>query len=284
MQKLNVFLFLVLFTTCLFSQNKPAYKLYNSNGRKVSYKKMIRKLKKADVVLFGEYHNNPITHWLQYEVTKDLHSLRSLILGAEMLERDNQQVVNSYLENKLSSKQLSKQARLWHNFKTDYKPLLDFAKENQLKFIATNIPRRYAKQVYKNGFKVLDTLPSNEKSWIAPLPIKYNPQLPSYKRMTTMMKGHGGKNLPKAQAIKDATMAYSIISNFKKGKLLIHYNGAYHSDNYEGIYWYLKQKQPHLKIATITTLSQENVKKFNREQRKKADFIIVVSKTMTTTY
>ena len=43
---------------------------------------MIKSLAKRDIILFGELHNNPISHWLQYEVTADLNKTRELILGA----------------------------------------------------------------------------------------------------------------------------------------------------------------------------------------------------------
>jgi hypothetical protein len=99
-----------------------------------------------------------------------------------------------------------------------------------------------------------------------------------------MMGGHGGDNLPKAQAIKDATMAYFILKNKEANKLFIHYNGAYHSDNYEGINWYLKQENPTLKIITVSVLEQDNINSFNPDEKQKADFIIVVPTTMTKTY
>ena len=71
---IKILLVLVLFfeTVILVAQSKPAYVLYNAKGRKVSYKKMIKQLAKKDVVLFGEFHNNPISHWLEISVAKDL--------------------------------------------------------------------------------------------------------------------------------------------------------------------------------------------------------------------
>ncbi|PCH53523.1 MAG: iron-regulated protein [Flavobacteriaceae bacterium] len=284
MRKLIVYLLFVSFSTLMFSQNKPAYKLYNAKGRKVSYKSMIHKMSKADVVLFGEFHDNPIAHWLQYETTADLNKLRKLILGAEMLEADNQTVLNDYLIDSINQKGLDTLARLWKNYSTDYKPLVDFAKENKLKFVATNIPRKYASIVYKGGFEALDTLSAQEKLWMAPLPIKYDATLPSYVKMLAMMKGHGGNNLLKSQVAKDATMAYFILKNMKNNKLFIHYNGAYHSDNYEGINWYLKQKNPNLNIVNVSVVDQENLKKLEQENKAKANFIIVVPLTMTKTY
>jgi len=241
-------------------------------------------MKKADVVLFGEHHTNPIVHWLQLEATSDLKTSKKLTLGAEMFEADNQQELNDYLSGKITQKAFDTVARLWENYPTDYKPLVDFAKENKIKFIATNVPRNFASKVYKNGFESLDLLSVIEKSWCAPLPIKYDANLPGYVKMMKMMGGHGGENLPKAQAIKDATMAYFILKNRENDRLFIHYNGSYHSNDFEGIYWYLKQENPTLKIVTVSVVESENVKKFDKEKKGKADFIIVVPSTMTKTY
>jgi len=281
---------IVLLLTCLStvltmqSQQKPAYVLYNAKGKRVSYKKMINFLKEKDILLFGEFHNNPISHWLQLEVTKDCRQHRDLVLGAEMFEQDNQPALDLYLQDKISAKGLDSTARLWKNYPTDYAPLVNFAKENKIAFAATNVPRRYASMIARGGFEALDTIATQQKAWIAPLPIAYDPELPGYKKMLEMMGGHGGENLPKAQALKDATMAHFILKYHKPGSLFIHYNGAYHSENYEGIVWYLKKQNPVLKIATITTISQKDVHRLLKESKGKADFIICVDEDMTTTY
>ncbi len=284
MKSLISLILVFFFTITIQAQKKPAYKLFKANGKKASYKKMLKKLEKADIVLFGEHHNNPITHWLQLEVTKDLAKKRDLVIGFEMIEADNQMQLNDYLQGTINQKAFDTVARLWNNHKTDYKPLVDFAKENKIKAIAANVPRRNAKIVFRGGFKALDTLSEQEKSWIAPLPIAYDKTLPGYVKMLEMMGGHGGDNLPKAQAIKDATMAHFILKNKKNNQLFIHYNGSYHSDNYEGIYWYLKKANPNLKIVTITTEENKLVRKFNKENKNKADFIIQVDENMTKTY
>jgi len=268
----------------IFAQQKPAYVLYNAKGKKVSYKKMIKQLAKKDIVLFGEFHNNAISHWLELSVAKDLSEKRELIFGAEMFEADNQQALNDYLSGRISAKGLDSAARLWSNYKTDYAPIVNFAKEKKVAFIATNIPRRYASMVSKKGFESLDTLSALEKTWMAPLPMDYDAQLPGYVKMLDMMAGHGSPNMPKAQASKDATMAYFILKHFKPGSLFIHYNGAFHSENYDGINWYLKRKRPDLGYTTITTISQKDIKKLLNENKGKADYIICVDEDMTNTY
>ncbi|MEQ1553902.1 MAG: ChaN family lipoprotein [Ferruginibacter sp.] len=251
---------------------------------------MLKAAGNAEVVLFGEQHNSAIAHWLQIELTKGLAQKTSLVLGAEMLEADNQTTLNKYLAGEITKKGLDTTARLWPNFKTDYKPLVDFAKEKKYPFIATNIPRRYASKVFKYGFETLDSLSALEKSWIAPLPILYDSSLPAYVKMLEMgeSSGNSGANkkerFPMAQAVKDATMGYFIHKNLQPNTIFVHYNGAYHSDNFEAIGWYLKKQNTNTKIITISTVVQANVSGLEKDNEAKADFIIVVDEDVTTTY
>ena len=278
------FIIVLFFTISLCAQHKKAYQLFDKNGKKVSFEKVVKKAKESDVVLFGEFHDNPIAHWLQLALVKELQPQVNLILGAEMLERNDQEVVNQYLKGGVTEKALDSLARLWTNYKTDYKPLVDFAKEHQLPFIATNVPRKYARLVNKKGLKALDTLPEAEKRWIAPLPIVFDENLSQYKKMTESLPNHKGKeNIIKAQAVKDATMADAIAKNRKPNSVFVHFNGTYHSDFYEGIYWFLKREEPKLKVITIATTEQVDLSKLAKEAYGQADFILVVDEDMTKT-
>lgn len=270
--------------TNLNAQDKKAYQLFDKKGKKVTFEKVVQAAEKTEVVLFGEFHDNPICHWLQLELTKEIAAKRQVVLGAEMIEADNQMQLNDYLSGKITQKQLDSTARLWPNYKTDYKPLVDFAKASKLPFIATNIPRRYASMVHKKGFEVLETLTDEEKTWIAPQPIAYDKDLPGYTEMMKMMGEHTSINMPKAQASKDATMAYFITKNLQPNSVFIHFNGSFHSDNFDGINWYLRKYQPEIKIVTISTVEQNQLKKLENEHLNKADFILVVDENMTKTH
>ncbi len=284
MKKTLILLLLMSTGVSLQAQNLSPYTIYNAKGKEISYSKMMATLAKQDIILFGELHNSALAHWLQVEVTKELATKRALQLGAEMLEADDQNAVNLYLTDSIDQKGLDTLARLWPNYTTDYAPLVNYAKENKLEFIATNIPRRYARLVNKGGFEALDTLPAIEKSYVAPLPIAFDAELPTYKSILEMMGEHGTPSLVKAQASKDATMAHFILKNYKTGKLFIHYNGAFHSDYYEGIGWYLKRQSPTLNYSTISTVTQADITKLNAEHIGKADFILVIDEDVTTTY
>lgn len=286
---LNLRLCLILslfFSISSFAQHKAAYKLVDQNGKEIAFQDMIETLEDVDVVLFGEFHDNPISHWLQYEVVKSLHDENiNIKLGAEMFEADQQEALNAYLSDEFSAKQLQDSIKLWPNYKTDYKPLVDFAKTNSLEFIATNIPRRFASDVYKKGgFKALDELSSKQKSWIATLPVPFDIELRSYQDMLKMMGDHGGVDIVKAQAIKDATMAHFILKDLLPNEVFIHFNGSYHSNYFEGIFWYLKQYKEEIRIKTITTVEQEQLKTLDEKNKNLADFIIIVDENMTKTY
>lgn len=291
--KLSAFLILIAVSSQSFSQDKPAYKVYNGEGKRADYEDILKTSSRSDVVLFGELHDNPIAHWLELELTRSLFTTRGkdLIPAAEMFETDNQILIDEYLTGIIKETNFETEARLWKNYSTDYKPLLNFAKENGLKFVASNIPRRYASVVSSGGFEALQKIPSEELKYIAPLPIEYDPELGCYKDMLSMGASIGGQmggkvneNLPKAQAIKDATMAKSISKNWQKGQIIIHYNGSYHSDKHMGIVWYLNKYNSLIRITTISAILQDDIEKLSDENKGLADFIIVIPSSMTRTY
>jgi uncharacterized iron-regulated protein len=273
----------------LSGQDKPAYKIFTGEGKKADFGDIVKVASKSDVVFFGELHDNPISHWLELELTKSLFEVKGkdLILAAEMFETDNQLIIDEYLSGLIKESSFEAEVRKWNNYQTDYKPLLTFAKDHDLKFVASNIPRHYASIVASGGFEALNKVSPDGLKYIAPLPVDYDPELPCYKDMLSMgggPMGHSSENLPKAQAIKDATMANSILKYREPGQTVLHFNGSYHSDRFMGILWYLNKYSPGLKITTITTILQDDPEKMGDEGKDKADFVIVVPSSMTRTY
>lgn len=271
---------LFLFASVVSAQDLPAYRILDKAGNQATFADVVAASKSNDLIFFGELHNNPISHWLQLELGKALaaDSLTSLVIGAEMFEADQQILLDEYFAGHISRTSFEAEARLWTNYKTDYKPLLEFAKANDIPYIATNIPRRYASMVYSKGLESLDAVSSDGKRFIAPLPIEVDLTLPGYAEISRAAGGHGGENLPKSQASKDATMAHFTLKNLEPGSRFLHLNGAYHTDGYEGIVWYVRKARPTLRILTITT--QEG----DAAVLGKADFTILVPSDMTKTY
>lgn len=275
----------------LFSQKMAAYRLFSSEGKKTDYGNMIKEISKSDIIFFGELHDDPIAHWLELEVARSLFRIKdaSLQMGAEMFEADNQLLIDEYLQGIYDASKFEAEVKLWKNYKTDYKPLVEFAKEHAIPFIGTNVPRRYASLVSRKGFEGLESLSAEAKKYLPPLPIPYDPEVKCYKDMLKMGgmgmdTSHFSRNLPKAQALKDATMAYFILNSWSGGKTFLHFNGSYHSSNFEGIIWYLKKANPSLKIATIEAVQQEKTDSLERDNRNIATYILVIPVSMTRTY
>ncbi|MDU0371658.1 ChaN family lipoprotein [Hymenobacter endophyticus] len=282
---------LLLISLSVRAQDKPAYRLFTAAGKPAGYDKMLKELTQADVVFFGEQHNDPIAHWLELQLTKDLLRLRQgqLVLGLEMFERDVQPLVDQYTTGELDDKAFEADSRPWPNYATDYRPLLQLARQQKFRVVGTNVPRRYASQVAKGGLEALDALPAAEKAWLTPLPLVVDFSLPGYQNMAKMFGGDaahsvGTQNIIRAQALKDATMAYFLNQARPEGHLLLHLNGAYHSDNHDGILAYLRQQNPKLKVLTISAVAQEQLDKLAQDNQQKADFVVVVPQDMTKTY
>jgi len=283
-----VLIFFLQFTN---AQNKPAYQLYDQSGKVADYDAVIKDLAASDMVFFGEYHTNPISHWLQLEMTKSFFEVKGdkLFFGAEMFENGNQLVLNEYLAGFYPEKKmLPELTQLWGNYKTDYKPLVEFAKENNLRFIASNIPRRYAAMINSDGMEALKKLSPEALAMIGPDLEKYfDPEVKAYAEMAEQMGGHvppNMLNIQTAQAAKDATMAYFSLKYFKKGDFYFHFNGSYHSNNSQGIIWWINKIQPGLNIKSVATVTNTEWNELTDEEKATiSNYTIVVADDMTQT-
>lgn len=267
-----------------------AYRLFDDSGREVTFQQMVDSLGRADVVFIGENHNCPISHWMELEIVTALHGIHGsrLVLGEEMMETDNQLILDEYLNRRIPYDRFEAEARLWDNYSTDYYPVVYYAKENGLPFVATNVPRRYAAAVNENGLGALDSLSAEAKRYLPPLPIPFSydaeAAMGTFGAMSLLSRRSPEQmqRLAEAQALKDATMAWFISRNLTGP--FVHINGSYHSDLREGIIPFLNGYRPGLKIATVTSLRQDSVDALDPDSRGRADFYIVAPSDFPTSY
>ncbi|MGO3161943.1 ChaN family lipoprotein [Sphingobacterium sp. JB170] len=258
------------------------YKIYSVKlGKEITLAELTADLVHAEVVFFGEEHSDSVAHVLQLEVFKALHGLHGngLSLSMEMFQTDVQLVLDEYLTGQVTEKNLNADARPWKNYK-DYRPLVEYAKENVLHVLAANAPSRYTNRVTRNGIESLEELPKEAKKLIAPLPIdtltgRY------YEKFNALLGGHegmGNMKIYQSQNLWDATMAWNIARLAKKSsvKQVLHLNGRFHSDEKLGTYAQLQRYAKRLKLLNISAFSHESFSKPDwAAWQHLADFIII---------
>lgn len=140
-------------------------------------------------VLLGEVHDDPVTHLLQLAVLKHLGRCcreddRRLVLSMEMFEMDVQNVLDEYvLHQAIREEDMLLDTRPWGNYLTDYRPLVQFCRDEGIRVIAANAPRRYVSLVSRNGTEGLADLQAKVSGTKLPLPsFPLPPPSPAYRR------------------------------------------------------------------------------------------------------
>ncbi len=269
----------------------PAYRLYDRTGAAVVYDDLLPLARTADVILFGELHDDPIGHWLQRRLLADLFAARgeALRLGLEMLEREAQLPLDEFLADTIRAKDLTAAVSVWPNHDGDYQPLLDFCKAHRIPVVASNVPRRYAALVARSGLAALDDLSPAARALLPPLPMAVDLSLPGYQGIVKMAGpgaqhgGMSGENMALAQALKDATMARSIVGAWSPGACVLHLNGTYHSNGREGIVWYLLRERPDLRVLTIASTRSEAPDLPPGDAAGQADYVLVTPESIART-
>ena len=259
----------------------------------LAYPQMIDRLADADVVFFGEQHDDPETHRAEAMVLESLGRVgRPVVLSLEMFERDVQPAVDDYLAGRISEADLLSRSRPWPRYATDYRPLVELAKARGWPVVAANVPRPLASAVGRKGMAALDTLSSAERLHAA----RDNlcPADDYHARFMEQMQGHGAgagaaassDTLPTAmaerfylaQCVKDEAMAESIVEARRRaprGAIVVHFNGAFHSDYGQGTVDRVRRREPGWKLAVVTAIPVRNPAAAPvAPQSGRADFVI----------
>lgn len=290
MKKLLLALILFLPALSKAQEIDRHFKIFDVKKQKtIAVDDIIKDMSTADVLFFGEEHNDSIGHYLEALIFKKMTQAypNKTALTLEMFHTDVQPIINEYLNGNISEKNFIKEARAWNNYK-DYRPMIEEAKTNKLSVIGGNAAARYSNAVTKNGIDVLSTFPKESKQFIAPLPIdtatgRY------YDKFIETLGGHsmGGMKVYQTQNFWDATMAWSIAKFAKANKdvKIFQVNGRFHSDEKLGTLSKLKNYAPKLKILNISAFSADDFINPDWEKYKTlGDYIIITDPTVKKTF
>jgi uncharacterized iron-regulated protein len=270
-----------------FAQNADSkFSVFDGKGNPSSIVDVIKSLENADVVFLGEMHDDAVGHAVQLEIFKqaieNYLAKRKVTLSLEMFERDVQIMLNEYLAGLIPENHFLLSSRPWGNYKTDYRPLVELAKEKKLAVIAANAPRRYVNMVSRNGRIALNGLSPEAKKWLAPLPYAEASDAYSKKFKTLMGPSPEAKSgidkILASQSLWDATMAYSVAQSLKKnkGSLIVHLNGGFHTDGRLGTVEHLLKYRPNAKVIVVTMRYEDDFKTFDKTKHTAiGDFVVL---------
>lgn len=267
-----------------------------ARGGFTDFEAMVFDLTRADVVLVGEQHDDPNTHRLEAAVLEGLLRRRiDVIVSLEMFERDVQDELDHFSVGHMTEEEFLSSSRPWPRYRTDYKPLVDLAIAHGWPVIAANVPRAMASEVSKGGFGVLEAKTEEERRWFAadrdcPTDDEY------FRRFVEAMGSHpsGGsetdaaaaeaqaRNYYYSQCLKDETMAESIADAFsaapagERRPVVVHFNGAFHSDFGLGTAARVKRRLAERRTVVISVLPVENLDTVSpgEEDRRRADYLV----------
>jgi uncharacterized iron-regulated protein len=284
---------LLCLVLCSCSFRAEEYQIFDTEtGGQVSLEELAAKLSDSEIVLLGEYHGNEKIHRFQAELIARLHELKpELVISMEMFERDTQEVLDKYLEGYIEEEEFIAEARAWNNYRTDYRPIIEYARENDLSVIAANVPRRYAADLSRVGLSFMENIPEEERDYLAGEVIitedEYQERFfETMQFMAHHMNGDDEEsnqrlfNIYAAQSLKDDTMAESIVLFREKTEegIVVHLTGDFHIRNRLGIYTKLKLLDEDLKISSISPYLVPVGEKYeySKEFSNIADYVIVL--------
>jgi uncharacterized iron-regulated protein len=276
------FLFMLGMMSSIFGQE--TYRIFDGKGNPATMEQILTRIGENDVVFLGEQHDDSVGHSLEFDIFKaaveKYGANRKVSLSLEMFEKDIQVVVNEYLSGMISEKKFLDDSRPWGNYKTDYRPLVELAKEKKLDVIAANSPRRYVNMVSRNGRDSLNDLSKEAKSWLPPLP--YFEPSTAYSDKFKLLMGpspeaqQGIDKILASQSLWDAGMSYSISQHIVKKGLIVHLNGSFHTENRLGTVEHLLKYKPKTKVLVVTMRYEDDFQTFDKAKYENlGDFVIL---------
>ncbi|MBS9835879.1 ChaN family lipoprotein [Vibrio alginolyticus] len=232
------------------------YQLYTPSGEHIALSKLPIELQQADVILIGEWHTHAGVHRFQTDMLKQLTSYdRSLALSMEQFTRNKQPVVDAYLRGEIGEQYLMKQANAWPNYESDYRPLVEFAKQKNLPVIAANAPKSIVRCIGRQGLDYINKLDDDQRMFIAQA---INTGSSPYKEKFMASMHHGKPEQTEkqfaAQVTWDETMAESIVSYLddNPGAQIVHVAGKFHTEQGLGTAASILSRNPSLKVVVIS--------------------------------
>jgi uncharacterized iron-regulated protein len=284
---------LLCFSAAAAAQSYVPVRVFNTQtGAWTDFEVMAADVATADAVFVGEQHDDPNTHHLERALLEAVARRRGdIVVSLAMVERDTQASLDVFLAGRIDEATFLAGSRPWPRYQTDYRPLVELAREKGWPVVAANVPRPLASGVAKAGLASLDALAPEQKPWIAS-----DIQCPKdayFDRFAETMGGHPAGDGPDAvapqaamveryyssQCLKDEVMGESVARAAKgpsEGPLVMHNHGAYHTDFALGTASRAARRLPGSRLVVISVLPVETLDGIepSEEDRQRAAYLV----------
>ncbi len=282
----------VLSAAVLAAQSYVPQRVFDSaKGQFSDFESMTADLAKADVVFLGEQHDNANIHRLELAVLEGLARRRDhIVLGLEMFERDVQEPLDHFSMGHIAEDDFLRQARPWPRYKTDYKPLVDLATAHDWPIVASNAPQAIVSEVSKGGLDVLKAKSPADRALVAadlqcPTDDDYHSRFMAAMGDHAVGDGQSMDRIYLAQCVRDETMGESVAKAWEIGalagkSLVVHVNGAFHSDFKEGTAARAMRRLPGKRVVTVSFVPVADLESASPDnaERRRADYLVYVLK------
>ncbi|NOH79417.1 hypothetical protein F0231_06640 [Vibrio sp. RE86] len=231
------------------------YQLYSPSQQTLSLDSLPKTLLDADVILVGEWHTHAGIHRFQTNLIEQLKESREVAVSMEQFSRDKQAVVDNYLSGKIGEQVLIKDSNAWPNYESDYRPLVELAKANDLNVIAANAPKPFVRCIGRKGLSYLNKLNDEQRSYLAQ---SIDTSNSAYKEKFMASMHHGKPEQTEkqyaAQVSWDETMAESITLYLDQNTThqVVHIAGKFHTEQGLGTKASILKRNPNLNVVVIT--------------------------------
>jgi uncharacterized iron-regulated protein len=302
------------------------YRVFTGAGQPASIGDIVAEMGRHQVMFVGETHDDPTGHMLEGELLERAYETygvpgsnggapRTVALSLEFFQRDVQLILDEYMAGLITEKSFLADSRPWPRYETDYRPLIEFAKQAGLAVIAANAPRRYVTRVSMHGRESLYDLSPEALTYLAPLP--YGEPSEGYRdqwiqAISEVMAEEGMKcglpipepeegeepvqprapvgshdnmgNQLQGQVLWDATMAYWISEYLRRepDALVLHMVGAFHVARGTGTPEHLEAYLPGTSFMIVVLRPVEDIETFEAAPDGEwGDFVIQTDEART---
>lgn len=226
----------------------------------ISFAALKNLIKDKRVVHVGELHPNYSDHLIQLAALQSLHQASpNIAIGVEWFQQPFQPWLDAYILGHIDEAELLHQTQYYQRWRVDFRllrPILQYARQHQIRILALNAPAELTRQVSSLGKQSLSL------EQLANLPKIHPPSPEQQERLTQIFKD----KIPPdreiadfifAQRIWDETMAFNAVSFLRQNpdhKLLV-FAGNFHLAYQAAIPEDMARQIPQLKNQQVTISS-----------------------------